>query len=132
MHIEVELTFRGLEPLLELPPRWKGLAGARAEFVGLVRGQEVDRPICALEYEAYQPMANHLLRQVLEELGREHPCLYVRVMHRLGMIPVGEAAIHLVVVAVHRREAFALMAAFMDRLKLEVPIWKVRAVSHAD
>jgi molybdopterin synthase catalytic subunit len=129
MHIEVELTSRVLEPFPELPARWTGLAGARAEFVGLVRGMEADRPIRALEYEAYQPMADLLLGQALEELGREHPCLYVRVMHRLGVVPVGEAAIHLVVLAAHRREAFALMAAFMDRLKQEVPIWKVRAVS---
>ena len=28
----------------------------------------------------------------------------------------------------HRAEAFALAGAFMDRLKQDVPIWKVRAI----
>lgn len=128
MHIEVELTRQPLEPYREPTVDGAGRTGARAEFMGLVRGMEGDHAISALEYEAYQPMAETLLKQMLEELGRVHACLEVRVRHRLGVVPVGEAAIHLVVLAVHRREAFALMAAFMDRLKQDIPIWKVRVL----
>jgi molybdopterin synthase catalytic subunit len=39
---------------------------------------------------------------------------------------VGEAAIVVRVEAKHRAEAFGMLAAFMDRLKQDVPIWKVK------
>lgn len=103
--------------------------GALAEFTGLVRGEENDRPISALVYEAYQPMAETVMRRLLTELAAAHPCNSVRVQHRIGIIRVGEAAIHIAVHAKHRAPAFALLAAFMDRLKQDVPIWKTDTFS---
>jgi molybdopterin synthase catalytic subunit len=109
-----------------VPPSPPCLAavGALAEFTGTVRGDEKGQPIAALVYEAYQPMAETVMRRLLNELALAHPCLAVRVQHRIGTIRVGEAAIHIAVQARHRAEAFALLAAFMDRLKQDVPIWK--------
>lgn len=106
--------------------------GALAEFSGLVRGEENGRDIAALEYEAYSPMAEQVMREIITELVRRHPCLSVRVTHRTGIVPVGEAAIHMLVTARHRAEAFAMLTEFMNRLKQDVPIWKRRAWSHAE
>lgn len=106
--------------------------GALAEFSGLVRGEENGRAIAALEYEAYSPMAERVMRDLLTEIGARHPCLFVRVTHRLGIVPVGEAAIHIVTAARHRAEAFAMLTEFMDRLKQDVPIWKRRALTDAE
>jgi len=103
--------------------------GALAEFTGTVRGSENDQPIAALVYEAYQPMAETVMRRLLTELSTEHPCIAVRVQHRVGIIRVGETAIHIAVLAKHRAPAFALLTAFMDRLKQDVPIWKTDTVS---
>jgi molybdopterin synthase catalytic subunit len=50
------------------------------------------------------------------------------ILHRTGIVPVGEAAIIIRATARHRAEAFALVSGFMDRLKQDVPIWKVRGV----
>jgi molybdopterin synthase catalytic subunit len=99
--------------------------GALAAFTGIVRGEENGQPIAALVYEAYQPMAETVMRRLLGEIAMTHPCVAVRVQHRIGVIRVGEAAIHIAVQARHRAPAFALLAAFMDRLKQDVPIWKV-------
>ena len=49
-------------------------------------------------------------------------------IHRVGIIPVGETAIYVGVASPHRAEAIALLAEFMDRLKQDVPIWKRRAL----
>lgn len=103
--------------------------GAVATFTGTVRSSENDHPISALVYEAYQPMAETVMHRLLTELAITHPCHSVRVQHRTGVISVGEAAIHIVVQARHRAPAFALLAAFMDRLKQDVPIWKTDALS---
>ena len=115
------------EPIVlktEAPPE----AGAVVRFEGRVRGNEQGRGIRALVYEAYQPMAERQIEKILHELGAEHPCLLVRVRHRVGQVRVGEIAVVIEAFSTHRAEAFALASAFMDRLKRDVPIWKMKAV----
>lgn len=131
MKIEIQLT---RDPIVapKLAGEFSGRAGAFAEFSGIVRAAEKGATIAALEYEAYSPMAENELRRILASLAEKFPCLAVSVSHRLGIIPVGETAIHIGVVAQHRGEAFGLLTEFMDRLKQDVPIWKRRALSPAE
>ncbi len=102
--------------------------GALAEFYGIVRGEEAGEPIRALCYEAYEPMARQMLKALAQELATKHGCHKVYVVHRLGEVPVGEAAIYLAALSPHRKAAFALLSDFMDRLKADIPIWKTRAL----
>ena len=126
MNIEILINDAVIDPHRpSVDPR----VGALAEFTGTVRGDENGLPIAALVYEAYQPMAETVMRRLLTELASAHPCLAVRVQHRIGTIRVGEAAIHIAVQSRHRSAAFALLAAFMDRLKEDVPIWKTDTIS---
>jgi molybdopterin synthase catalytic subunit len=115
----------------EQPPLAMATLGAWVEFRGVVRGEENEQPIAALEYEAYSPMAEREMRRLLTELSGAKPCLAARVIHRVGIVPVGEAAVYIGIAARHRAEAFALLAGFMDRLKQDVPIWKRRALTAA-
>jgi molybdopterin synthase catalytic subunit len=103
-------------------------SGAVVRFDGRVRPEEKGEQIEALLYEAYEPMAKHQMGKILLELGQIHPCLGVRVRHRVGVVPVGESAILVEVSSKHRAEAFALLTAFMDRLKQDVPIWKLHGI----
>jgi molybdopterin synthase catalytic subunit len=114
---------------LDLPETIPDGAGAVVRFEGRVRAEEKDARIAALDYEAYEPMALRQMEKIVRELAETHPCLAVRVRHRVGRVPVGEAAILVEVCARHRAEAFALAAAFMDRIKQDVPIWKSVATS---
>jgi molybdopterin synthase catalytic subunit len=127
MSLSIQL---GTDPIPDsLPAPFIGPGvGAFAEFRGIVRGEEQGRPISALVYEAYQPMAEREMTRILDELLTAHPCLAVHVRHRIGRIPVGETAIYIGVVSRHRASAFAVLAGFMDRLKLDVPIWKTDAI----
>lgn len=108
----------------DVPPE----AGAVVRFEGRVRGDEQGRVIRALVYEAFQPMAERQMEKILSELTGRHPCLAVRVRHRVGEVRVGEIAVAVEVLARHRAEAFAVAAGFMDRLKQDVPIWKMKAL----
>jgi molybdopterin synthase catalytic subunit len=115
------------EPIVlktDVPPE----AGAVVRFEGRVRAAEQGRTIRALVYEAYQPMAEQQIEKILREISAKHPCLCVRVRHRVGEVPVGDIAIAVETLAAHRAEALSLTAAFMDRLKQDVPIWKMKAV----
>jgi molybdopterin synthase catalytic subunit len=48
----------------------------------------------------------------------------VAVLHRTGEVPIGEAAVIVVVSAPHRAEAFAAAQFGIDELKATAPIWK--------
>jgi molybdopterin synthase catalytic subunit len=115
-------------PIVPPPPTAVPGAGACAEFSGLVRGEEDGAPIRGLVYEAYQPMAETVLRRQLEALIEEHGLLAAEVTHRTGPVLVGETAIHVALWARHRAPAFAALSAFMDRLKQDVPIWKTEVL----
>lgn len=121
MQIEVVFTDKAI-PLQEALAR-PGV-GAVVEFRGIVREMEKDQKISAIVYEIYEPMAERIITKILRELSFVHPCRFVRVVHRHGAVPVGEASIHILIEAEHRREAFRLLEQLMDRLKVEAPIWK--------
>ncbi len=123
LHIEI------LEGALHLAERLNSASGGVVRFSGVVRGEEDGQHIPGLHYEAYQPMAEKMIRQILEELAKDSPIKTARVLHRIGFVPVGAAAIIVEVHSVHRREALDVVARFMDRLKAEVPIWKVSGLS---
>ena len=129
MDISVIISTESLDDSERSPETTAGSqGGAVVTFRGVVRANEEGRPIQALDYQAYLPMAEKEIRLLAEELGRQFPCLAVSVRHRIGLVPVGDTAIVVQVVTAHRAEAFGFVSAFMDRLKADVPIWKVRAV----
>jgi molybdopterin synthase catalytic subunit len=123
MIIEIHFTSEPIViPAVTLPSRE---IGAVAEFQGLVREIEGDRALDGLFYEAYEAMARKVLEKHLHELGEIHGCEAVHFIHRLGWVPVGEASLYIRVLSSHRGEALRFLADSIDRLKLDVPIWKV-------
>ncbi|MEP2777452.1 MAG: molybdenum cofactor biosynthesis protein MoaE [Luteolibacter sp.] len=98
--------------------------GAVVEFQGLVREMEGEEALEGLFYEAYPEMAEKVLHRHLEELGTIHGCEAVEFIHRLGWVPVGESSLYIRVLSAHRGEGLRFLADSIDRLKLDVPIWK--------
>lgn len=124
MKLTIELTAEAIIP----PPKLSGDdTGAVVDFSGVVRAEEHGRKISALRYEAYERMAVTELERLFHELSVSFPCQSAHVIHRHGWIEVGETAIFVRIESRHRKEAFGLLDAFMDRLKLDVPIWKVES-----
>ena len=101
--------------------------GGVAVFWGVVRDAEDGKPISALEYTAYTEMAEHQFHKILGEARTRWPLRRIRVVHRLGKIPVGEPSLLVRVEAAHRDEAFAAAQFIIDELKQKVPIWKQAA-----
>lgn len=99
-------------------------SGAVVTFAGVVRNSFEGRPVLAVEYEAYQPMAEAKLRELTEEALRRHGATRAAVHHRVGRLEVGESSVVIAVSAPHRAEAFAACREIIDRLKEIVPIWK--------
>lgn len=99
-------------------------AGAAVYFSGVVRGQEGDDAIRAIEYEAFEAMVRRQFDLLFNELESRWPLESVRLVHRLGVVPVNEASLWVEVVAGHRGEAFAACQHLIDEMKRLVPIWK--------
>lgn len=99
--------------------------GSLVEFRGIVRGAENGESIAGLRYEAYESMARHQLQLIIHELALKYPCHTVHLIHRTGDIRVGETAIYVAIYSSHRGEGFAMLAQLMERLKVDVPIWKI-------
>ncbi len=99
-------------------------AGAVCVFVGMVRDHNEGRSVTKLEYEAYAPMAIAEMRRIADELSTEYPGVRLAIVHRVGMLEVGDSAVVCAASAPHRREAFRACHALIDRVKERVPIWK--------
>jgi len=99
-------------------------SGALVVFGGTVRNHHEGRPVVRLGYSAYAPLGEKLIRDIERETVAKFGVHHCRVVHRIGDLAIGEAAIYAVVRAAHRREAFAAAQYAVDRVKHEVPIWK--------
>ena len=104
--------------------------GAVCAFVGVVRNENEGRATVEIRYEAYGPMAELEMERIASGLARQWPQARVQMLHRVGLLQIGEASVAVVAVSPHREEAFAACRAAIDRIKTTVPIWKKER--HAD
>ncbi|MEM9882126.1 MAG: molybdenum cofactor biosynthesis protein MoaE [Planctomycetota bacterium] len=111
-------------PLPEDRPTEADGAGASLTFVGRVRLLEQERELDALHYEAYDPMTTRQLNALARDIAAEHGLLAVSVWHSVGRVPVGAVSLRLTVQSPHRAEALRATAAFIDRMKRDVALWK--------
>lgn len=99
-------------------------SGGVVVFVGTVRNQTGGREVSRLEYEAYPAMAKAEMAKVAERACAEHGATSVDIVHRVGTLQLGEAAVAIVARAPHRAAAFDACRFAIDTLKQTVPIWK--------
>ena len=112
------------EPALVARRRMSEGMGAAVYFSGVVRAGEDGRGIAAIEYTAFQQMAEHQFHKIFDEMEKRWPVESVRLVHRLGVVKVNESSLWIEVVAPHRGEAFAACQFVIDEMKAKVPIWK--------
>ena len=98
--------------------------GGIATFTGVVRSRSRGKTIVRLEYEAYRPMAERKLAEIAQRIAEELPGVRLAIVHRVGALAVGEAAVVIAASAPHRAAAFDACRAAIERLKTDVPIWK--------
>ncbi|MFB6134934.1 MAG: molybdopterin synthase [Halanaeroarchaeum sp.] len=101
-------------------------AGAIATFTGRVRAKESedDTPTTSLTFEKYEGVAEERMRDIEADLEAREGIEKVIMHHRVGRINAGEDIVFVVVLAGHRREAFAAVEDGIDTLKDDVPIFK--------
>ena len=107
--------------------------GAVVTFCGTARDHAEGRPgVTELEYEAYEEQVVPRLAAIAAEARRRWDLGRVALLHRVGPVAVGEAAVVVVASSAHRHEAFSAARFAIDRLKATVPIWKREAWEGGD
>jgi len=99
-------------------------AGGTVLFVGTTRDENDGHRVERLEYEAYREMAAAEMAAIGAEIARRWPVKAVAMVHRVGVVAIGEASVAVAVSAPHRAEAFEACRYGIDTLKARVPIWK--------
>ncbi|MBW3672428.1 MAG: molybdenum cofactor biosynthesis protein MoaE [Acidobacteria bacterium] len=98
--------------------------GAVVTFDGVVRDHHEGKQVDSIEYHAYRSMAEKEIEKVVRSVESEHPDVAISVVHRLGLLRVGETSIAIACVSPHRADAFEACRKIIDRVKETVPIWK--------
>ena len=99
--------------------------GAIVVMSGMVRNQTDGKLVVALEYQAYEPMAIEIFRQIAADIRQKWPDVNkVAIHHRIGRLAIGEISVLVAVGCPHRSEAFAACKYAIDTLKHNAPIWK--------
>ena len=99
-------------------------AGAVLLFLGISRQFTGEQETAELAYEAYDDMARLELEKLELAARSRWPLVECGIVHRLGVVPISEASVAVVVSSPHRDAAFAAGRWLIDTLKETAPIWK--------
>jgi molybdopterin synthase catalytic subunit len=78
-----------------------------------------------LEYEAYEEQVVPRLAAIAAQMRVRWPDLgRVALLHRVGVVPIGESSVVVAVSSPHRSAAFEAARFGIDTLKATAPIWK--------
>ncbi len=98
--------------------------GAVLVFEGVARDNFEGRAVRALEYEAWAPMAEQVMREIGDEVAARWPGSKVAMVHRTGRLEIGEPSVIIAVGTPHRAACYEASRYAIDTLKERLPVWK--------
>jgi len=116
----VRITRDDIDPGKILQEAQRSTIGALVSFLGVVRDDGIER----MDLEAYEEVAEEELAWIREQAIARFAVSHVDIIHRVGMLSVGDHIVMIVVGASHRKAAFQGCEFIIDRIKESVPIWK--------
>lgn len=99
-------------------------AGGISIFIGTTRDTFEDKTVVRLEYEAYEDMAYKELAKLCKEIRNKWDVIHICIMHRLGVVPLGESSVIIAISSAHRRQCLESVDYCITNLKAYIPIWK--------
>ena len=98
-------------------------AGAVVTFEGVVRNHDAERAVTGIGYSCH-PTAGQVVEQIAQDVAQQGRVRALGVVHRVGDLSVGEAALAVAVSSDHRAEAFAVCSQIVEEVKerLDLPV----------
>lgn len=95
-------------------------------FTGSTREENRGKRVVRLEYEAFEKMTGPEMERIFARCRAEQPDARLRmlVVHRIGVVEVGQPSVVIAVASPHRAQAFAAARFLIDELKRTLPVWK--------
>jgi molybdopterin synthase catalytic subunit len=123
--ITVRVQYEAFDPGAELAPLTKLGAGAVASFTGIARDDVSEQGcVTAIELEHYPAMTQKALEALVTQAHDRWQLLGCVLIHRVGVINVGEGIVLVGTASPHRAAALEACMFLIDRLKTEAPFWK--------
>lgn len=91
---------------------------------GTTRDNFAGQAVKQLEYSAYQPLALRTMMEIASSLQAKHGLKGIAMVHRLGVVPIGEESILIAVSAAHRQAAWRAGEEALEECKERVEVWK--------
>jgi molybdopterin synthase catalytic subunit len=95
-------------------------AGAVVTFLGTVRDDGIEM----MELESFREAALQELESIRDEAVGRFGLKSAEIVHRIGLLSVGDNIVAIVCSAAHRDEAFLGCRYIIEELKKRAPIWK--------
>jgi molybdopterin synthase catalytic subunit len=109
----------------ELAPLTALGGGAVASFTGIAREDVSEHgTVTAIELEHYPAMTVPTLEALVRQANARWELLGCVLIHRVGIIKVGEGIVLVGTASPHRAAALDACAFLIDRLKTDAPFWK--------
>ncbi|MEZ0393765.1 MAG: molybdenum cofactor biosynthesis protein MoaE [Desulfurococcaceae archaeon] len=106
--------------------------GAMALFLGLVKGSVDGREVLSLDYDAYEEVAEGVLRSIAEETAKRHGLEAIFIYHRVGSLAPGEPTLLVAAVGRSREDVLGAVSEALERVKREAPIFKLERREDGD
>ncbi len=99
-------------------------AGALVVFNSVVCSTNKGNRVKSVEIQRYDDITLNELKKVREEVINNFKIDDIYIVHRYGLLKVGDNIVGIVVTAKHRDTAFDACRYSIDRLKEIVPLWR--------
>ncbi|KAH6725058.1 Molybdopterin biosynthesis MoaE [Leptodontidium sp. MPI-SDFR-AT-0119] len=99
-------------------------AGAIVLFAGTTRDNFGGKPVKELQYSSYEPRALQTMLSICKEVKEKHSLTSIAMIHRLGVVPIGEESILIAVSSAHRQAAWRAGEKALEECKEKVEVWK--------
>jgi molybdopterin synthase catalytic subunit len=98
--------------------------GAHNIFLGQVRADVYgDTKVKAIEYTAYEEMANEKLDAIREKAFAKYDLVCMHIYHSLDVVEVGEVCLFVFVSATRRKQVYEATESIVNWIKEDVPIF---------
>lgn len=99
--------------------------GAMNVFIGMVRDFNLGRKVVSVEYDCFISLCEKTLAEIANEAqakwGLDNEIL---VIHRHGLLLVGEPSVLVVATSKHRDESYRITRFIIEEIKVRAAIWK--------
>ena len=98
--------------------------GAIVHFLGVVRNIHEGNSVDRIYYECYEKMALKMMERIEQETLERFPMIKMVLVHRIGMVELGEASVLVCTASKHRKDSYESNMFIMEKVKELLPVWK--------